>query len=167
MMNIPIGYVDVKPKTSEKAHICPKCGGTGFWCLYVENGVARSNTGTACWKCNGTGWVEPRTRTRRSQAATPNDEAVRENEQRIAESVARREKRLRLFTEIDWVNAPSLNALGDWVFTIESEDGAYTEEYISRGSFGSASANVKGICTAETGKRGKNTSYRVTVRTQN
>jgi hypothetical protein len=37
---------------------CGKCGGTGFFCTHILDGVPQSNTGYDCWKCGGTGWVE-------------------------------------------------------------------------------------------------------------
>ena len=38
------------------AHECSKCGGTGFYCMGVENGRPYSRTGFRCYGCGGTGW---------------------------------------------------------------------------------------------------------------
>ena len=42
--------------------ICPKCNGTGFFCLYVLDGQPHSNTGYKCWRCDGTGKIEKKER---------------------------------------------------------------------------------------------------------
>jgi len=47
-----------KSKTKQ----CPKCNGTGFFCLYILDEQPVSNTGYKCWKCNGTGIVEKKER---------------------------------------------------------------------------------------------------------
>ena len=54
------------PKFAEKKRIpnkdgftvckCCKCGGTGVYAMWVENGRPASTTGTTCYPCNGTGW---------------------------------------------------------------------------------------------------------------
>lgn len=44
---------------------CPKCSGSGFFCLGVVNGEPQSNTGFDCYKCHGTGWVTPAPRRQR------------------------------------------------------------------------------------------------------
>jgi hypothetical protein len=43
-------------KDLEVCVACSKCGGSGFWCKYVENGVPKSSTGFDCYACGGTGW---------------------------------------------------------------------------------------------------------------
>jgi hypothetical protein len=35
---------------------CGKCGGTGKFCLYIENGQPKSNTGHTCYACGGKGY---------------------------------------------------------------------------------------------------------------
>ena len=48
-----------RPSTDDlhTAYICPKCSGTGIFAVYVLDGQPYSPTGTACWRCNGTGWT--------------------------------------------------------------------------------------------------------------
>ena len=35
---------------------CGKCGGTGKFVLYIENGKPKSNTGHTCYSCGGKGY---------------------------------------------------------------------------------------------------------------
>ena len=35
---------------------CSKCGGSGNFCLYIENGTPKSNTGYDCYACGGKGY---------------------------------------------------------------------------------------------------------------
>lgn len=44
---------------------CPKCGGTGFFCLYILDDRPISNTGFQCWKCGGTGKIAKTQRRKR------------------------------------------------------------------------------------------------------
>ena len=37
---------------------CSKCGGTGFFCTHIENGIPQSMTGFDCWACEGAGWKQ-------------------------------------------------------------------------------------------------------------
>jgi hypothetical protein len=46
----------VKPQPSPKHYACGKCGGTGKFVLYMENGSPKSNTGFDCYACGGAGW---------------------------------------------------------------------------------------------------------------
>jgi len=41
---------------------CSSCGGTGFYCMGVENGRPYSRTGFNCFRCDGSGWVTPKAR---------------------------------------------------------------------------------------------------------
>ena len=50
---------------SVKSKPCPNCGGTGFYCMGVENGQPYSRTGFSCFKCSGTGWITPKPRRKR------------------------------------------------------------------------------------------------------
>lgn len=56
-------YTETAPAAN--ARQCPKCGGTGFFCLGIENDAPISNTGFDCFKCEGSGWVIPQPRRRR------------------------------------------------------------------------------------------------------
>jgi len=46
----------VKPQPSPEHYACGKCGGTGKFVLYMENGSPKSNTGFDCYACGGAGW---------------------------------------------------------------------------------------------------------------
>lgn len=46
------------PKDGKKYNLCPKCSGTGFYCMGVINGNPFSYTGFVCYGCNGSGWKE-------------------------------------------------------------------------------------------------------------
>lgn len=46
-----------QPKPEGAKRQCPKCGGSGKFVLYMENGIPKSNTGYTCYKCNGKGWL--------------------------------------------------------------------------------------------------------------
>lgn len=55
----------VKPQPSENHRACSKCGGTGFYCMGLENGNPFSRTGFVCYPCNGTGWIERKPKRKR------------------------------------------------------------------------------------------------------
>jgi DnaJ-class molecular chaperone len=40
-----------------KTKVCPKCEGSGLYCMGTLDGRPFSPTGTTCWKCNGTGRI--------------------------------------------------------------------------------------------------------------
>ncbi len=42
---------------TEVCQECYKCGGTGFYCMGIENGKPYSHTGFDCFPCGGTGWI--------------------------------------------------------------------------------------------------------------
>ncbi len=47
-----------KPQPVGYTRKCSKCEGTGLYVMWIENGKARSHTGTTCYKCNGRGWTK-------------------------------------------------------------------------------------------------------------
>jgi hypothetical protein len=58
MSNIP-ATIKRQPAYNQETHTCRqcnKCGGTGFYCMGVENGRPYSYTGFACRLCGGKGW---------------------------------------------------------------------------------------------------------------
>lgn len=49
-----------KPSYDTETEVCQecyKCGGTGFYCMGIENGKPYSHTGFDCFPCGGTGWI--------------------------------------------------------------------------------------------------------------
>ncbi len=51
----------IKPQP-ENTEVCPKCNGTGFYCMGYVNGQPYSQTGFDCFKCGSAGYIEKKKR---------------------------------------------------------------------------------------------------------
>lgn len=56
--------IKVQPNNTK---VCPKCKGTGFYCMGYVNNQPYSQTGFVCFACNGVGYIEIKKRLTRQE----------------------------------------------------------------------------------------------------